>query len=136
MTGDELREKVVMVHPELYDDPAAQNGEIGYITAADPGEDLYRVRFDDERRALYSSNALLVFQSSDQIYAKIKEDVMLLRPVDFKDLKNIALMLDYGTPERLRNAMEIAKKNPGVIEMALTSLEESLGLNQGYKRGR
>jgi len=126
----------LMVNPELTDDPANKQGQIGFITAAILNSDEFYVGFDDYEVGLYSADALLTFKPSDQIYNHLKQDAKRLAPKDFRDLKNIALLLDYGTPERQRTAMEIVQKNPAVILAALVSLEESLGLNQSYKRGR
>jgi hypothetical protein len=64
------------------------------------------------------------------------QNALKLSVDDFMNLKNIALLLDYGTPKDQRRAMEIAQKNPWVLSAALISLEESLGINQAYKRGR
>jgi hypothetical protein len=136
MTAEELTGQLVMVHPELYDDPAGKTGEIGTITAVDLAEDLVRVKFDDEQRGLYATNALLVFKPADQIYEHLRKDVMKLAPADFKDLKNIALLLDYGTKPQQRAAMEIAQRNPGVVSSAFRSMEDNLGLNHHNDLGR
>lgn len=136
MTNEDLTGRIVMVHPELLDDPAEKMGEMGTITAADIAEDLVRVKFDDDRRGLYATNALLVFKPSDEIYQHLKQDVMILSPDVFKDLKAIALLLDYKRTDFQQKAMEIAQHNTQVITYAMVSLEDSLGLNQSYKRGR
>ncbi|MDB5087875.1 MAG: hypothetical protein JWR09_1869 [Mucilaginibacter sp.] len=136
MTDDELTGTIVMVHPELFDDPVGRNGEIGVITVTDLSDDLVRVKFEDDQRGLYATNALLIFKPSEQIYQQLKQEAMQLTPATFKDLKNIALLLDYGTPQQQRKAMEIAQKNPVSASSALVSLEESLGISQTYKRGR
>ncbi|MET3981721.1 hypothetical protein ABIB62_004262 [Mucilaginibacter sp. UYP25] len=126
----------VLVHPQLKDDPVAKQGQIGVITAAILNSDEFYVGFDDKEVGLYAADALLLFNPSDQIYQNLKQDVMKLAPSTFKDLKNIALLLDYGTTKQQRTAMEIAQRNPDVIASAMVSLEETLGLDQSYKRGR
>jgi len=126
----------VMVNPLLNHDPVNRQGEIGVITAAILNTDEFFVGFDDHEVGLYSADALLAFKTSGQIYLELKHGAAQLDPATFKDLKNIALLLDYGTAGQQRKAMEIAQKNPAVISAALISLEESLGLNQSYKRGR
>jgi hypothetical protein len=136
MTDEDLSGVTVMVHPALAEDPAEKQGEIGEITVASLADDLVRVRFDDGGRGLYSMDAVLIFKASEQIYQHIKDKIMVLEPTTFKDLKNIALLLDYGTPQQKLKAMQIAQKNPDVVSAALVSLEESLGIKQFYKRGR
>ncbi|OKS88164.1 hypothetical protein [Mucilaginibacter polytrichastri] len=136
MTDEDLTGMAVMVHPELPEDPAEKQGEIGSITVGSLAEDLVRVRFDDDRRGLYRMDAVLVFKTSDQIYQHIEDNIMTMTPATFKDLKNIALLLDYGTAPQHLKAMKIAQKNPDAVSAALVSLEDSLGHQQSYKRGR
>lgn len=126
----------VMVHPQLQEDPINKQGKIGVITAAIVNSDEFFVGFDDKEVGLYSADALLAFKPSDDIYDGIKRDVMQLSPATFKDLKNIALLLDHGTEVQHRTAMGIAQKNPAVIANAMESLEQSLGIGQSQKRGR
>jgi hypothetical protein len=126
----------VLVHPQLKDDPVARQGQIGFITAAILNSDEFYVGFDDKEVGLYAADALLVFKPAEQIYQNLKLHVMQMAPATFKDLKSIALLLDYGTVLQQRKAMEIAQKNPDVISSGMVSLEESLGLDQTYKRGR
>ena len=64
------------------------------------------------------------------------ENVSWLSADDFKDLKNIALLLDYGTKTQIRTALVLAQKNENILNGATTGLDERIGLNQGYKRGR
>lgn len=136
MKDEDLSGVTVMVHPDLAQDPTEKQGEIGIITVASLADDLVRVRFNDDRRGLYSMDAVLILKPSEQIYQLIKDMIMVLAPATFKDLKNIALLLDYGTPQQQLKAMQIAQKNPDVVSIALVSLEESLGNKQSYKRGR
>jgi hypothetical protein len=126
----------VMVHPKLKDDPVAKQGQIGFITAAILNTDDFYVGFEDGEVGLYSADALLTFKPPDDIYDGIKRDVMQLLPATFKDLKNIALLLDYGTEIQHRKAMEIAQKNPAVMANAMESLEQILGIGQSRKYGR
>jgi hypothetical protein len=100
----------LLVHPELKDDPVNKQGQIGFITAAILNTDEFYVGFDEHEVGFYSADALLTFKESDGIYDFIHENAAKLSVDDFNDLKNIALLLDYGTPEQQRTAMEIAQK--------------------------
>lgn len=126
----------LLVHPDLKNDPVNKQGKIGFITAAILNTDEFYVGFDDHEVGFYSADALLTFKESGFIYDFIHQNAAKLAVDDFKDLKNIALLLDYGTPEQQRKAMEIAQKNPSAGFVALMSLEEYLGINQTHKRGR
>jgi hypothetical protein len=126
----------LLVHPDLKDDPVNKQGHIGFITAAIINTDEFYVGFDDHIVGLYSADALLTFRENSFIYDYIHQNALKLSVKDFKDLKNIALLLDYGSAKQQRTAMEIVQKNPDVIASALVSLEESLSIKQAYKRGR
>ena len=126
----------LLVHPELKDDPINKQGQIGFITAAVLNTDEFYVGFDDHEVGLYSADALLILKASGVIHDFIHQNALKLSVDDFKDLKNIALHLDYGTLEQQRKAIKIAKENPSVGSIALMSLEESLGINQTLKRSR
>ncbi|MBD1362519.1 hypothetical protein IDJ77_01740 [Mucilaginibacter sp. ZT4R22] len=128
--------ELLMIHPYLKDDPVNKQGEIGIITAAILNTDEFYIGFDDFEVGLYSADALLTFRDSGGIYDFMHKHALTLSVDHFRDLKNIALLLDYGTLPQQRTAMEIVQKNPGLIAAALVTLEESLGLDQAYKRGR
>jgi hypothetical protein len=136
MNDDDLRGQIVLVHPDIEFDPVGKSGEIGIVTAASLDEDVVRVRFEDDRRALFSLGAVLVFKGSDAINQLIDREAVNPEPTVFNYLKNIALLLHYGTSDQERTAMKIALKHDDVILNAMETLEESLGLNQKLKRGR
>jgi hypothetical protein len=126
----------LLVHPDLKDDPVNKQGEIGFITAAILNTDEFYVGFDDFEVGLYSADALLTFKLSGDIYDFVNKNALTLSVDDFRNLKSIALLLDYGTTPQQRTAMELVQKNPGLIAAALVTLENSLGLDQTLKRGR
>ena len=126
----------VLVNPLLTDDPAFRQGQIGVITAAILNTDEFIIGFDDSQVGLYSASALLFLKQLEDIYKYMYEKVSWLSADDFKDLKNIALLLDYGTKTQIRTALVLAQKNENILNGATTGLDERIGLNQGYKRGR
>ena len=126
----------LLVNPGLKTDPVKKQGEIGFIVAAIVNTDEFYVGFADHEVGFYSADALLTLKKSGQIYDLMDESALHLSVNDFKDLKNIALFQEYGSADGQRYALEIVQKNPGLIPVALVTLEEILGLNQTPKRGR
>jgi len=136
VNNEELTGRPVLVHPVLWDDPAEKNGEIGRIAEADLDDDLIRVKFDDGKYGFYGSDALLVFRSSDEIYEQLKQKAGYLSAQQFKDLKNIALLLDYGKEPQLLTAMNMVRENPEALQGSMFSLEESLNVARTRQTGR
>jgi hypothetical protein len=126
----------LLVHPDLKDDPVNKQGEIGFITAAILNTDEFYVGFDDHQVGLYSADALLTFKESGDIYDFMHQNALALSVDDFKDLKNIALLLDHGTEKHIRTALELVKKNDAIRDAVTIGLDRLLGIGQtrGLKR--
>lgn len=60
---DDLTGTLVLVHPELTEDPVNKQGQMGMIMFAETEKDDIYVTFGKNERALYSSDALLVFKN-------------------------------------------------------------------------
>ncbi|UOE47816.1 hypothetical protein MTO98_25740 [Mucilaginibacter sp. SMC90] len=126
MNNEELTGRRVLVHPVLWDDPAEKNGEIGEITEVNLHDDLIRVKFDDQKYGFYGSDALLVFRSSEEIYDQLKQNAVNLSAREFKDLKNIALLLGYGKEPQLLTAMNMVRGNPEALQVSMISIADKL----------
>jgi hypothetical protein len=81
---------LLLVHPDLKDDPVQKQGEIGFITAAILNTDEFYVGFDDHQVGFYGADALLTFKEPGDIYDYMHQHALTLSVDDFKDLKNIA----------------------------------------------
>ncbi|MEO6852210.1 MAG: hypothetical protein ABI166_16325 [Mucilaginibacter sp.] len=127
---------LLLVHPDLKDDPVQKQGEIGFITAAILNTDEFYVGFDDHQVGFYSADALLTFKEPGDIYDFMHQNALKLSVDDFKDLKNIALLLDHGTENHIRTAMELVKKNGSIHDTVTIGLDRFLGIDQdrGLKR--
>ncbi|MFD1257731.1 hypothetical protein ACFQ3S_13060 [Mucilaginibacter terrae] len=127
---------LLMVHPDLKDDPVQKQGEIGFITAAILNTDEFYVGFDDHQVGFYGADALLTFKEPGDIYDFMHQHALSLSVDDFKDLKNIALLLDHGTQKHIRTAMELVKKNGSIYDAVTIGLDQFLGIDQarGLKR--
>ena len=131
-----LLPQLLLVHPDLKDDPVQKQGEIGFITAAILNTDEFYVGFDDHQVGFYSADALLTFKEPGDIYDFLHQNALTLSVDDFKDLKNIALLLDHGTERHIRTAMEMVKKNGSIHDAVTIGLDRFLGIDQarGMKR--
>jgi len=126
----------VLVNPRLTDDPIHKQGQTGVITAAILNTDEFYVGFEDHQVGLYSADALLLLTPAESIYEYLREQALRLSPGDFKDLKNIALLLDHGTPKHILSAMKLVQNNGSILSAATGPLDGFIGLNQskGLKR--
>lgn len=127
---------LLLVHPDLKDDPVQKQGEIGFITAAILNTDEFYVGFDDHQVGFYGADALLTFKEPGDIYDFMHQHALSLSVDDFKDLKNIALLLDHGTQKHIRTAMELVKKNGSIHDAVTIGLDQFLGIDhaRGMKR--
>lgn len=126
----------VLVHPELTNDPANKQGEIGFITAAILNTDEFYIGFDDSEVGFYGADALLMLKDPEQLYEYIDQNFGKLSTGDFKELKNIVLLQLHGTEKHTLAALELVQKNNGIRDAATMGLDNFLGLSQqkGLKR--
>ena len=133
---DELQGKLVLVHPDLTNDPAGKQNEIGVIKTSDLEQDDVFVSFDNGELSLYATDALLILKPANEIYDKIASIELKLDFPDLKALNWINLLQRYGSSNQLRNAMEQAKQHPGIHSLCLITLREALEINQSQNRSR
>jgi hypothetical protein len=124
-----------MINNGLLMDPIFKAGQIGVIASADTLNDDFLVRFEDGKLGLYAADALMVPRRSDQIYEHLQHHSGELSPQDFMNLKNIALLHDYGTPAHVKVALQLAQKHESLRELGLVSMEDEQR-NQQVKYGR
>lgn len=127
--NEDLTGTLVLVHPELKDDPVQKQGQTGMLLYADTEKDNIYVAFGKGEQALYSSDALLVFKQPQEIYQELMTNTRELPVSDMKALYRIGMLLDNRTSEGAKEAMKIAAENPGVQGRAMVTLQEKLGLD-------
>lgn len=126
----ELNGTVVMMNPKMWAEHADEAGVIGQITKADPMRDDFFVDYGGARQHWHGANALLAFRKSAEIYDVLRDKPHMLSVDDFKDLKNIALLLDYGTVKHHRTAMELVAQNEHIRDVATIRLDLMLGIDR------
>lgn len=125
---EELIGHLVMVHPNLKNDPVQRQGEIGIITSVDLAKDEVYVGFGNNPLGLYSTDALLMLRHSNVIYGDILTHIKELETPDFKTLMEITLLQDKNSVSYLRDAMELAATNEKTLAYSMVSMQEALGV--------
>ena len=123
---DELTGMLVLVHPELTQDPANNQGKIGIITGAELEQDDVYVSFGKGEQALYSTDALLVFKPEKGLYTTIMTGAREAGPDVFKTLFQINLMQQHGTTSVMKKAMEMVADNKILRDLSMDTLENRL----------
>lgn len=96
---NELRDKVVMVHPTLTHNPVNMQGHMAKIISVDAAKDEVMVRFKNQMLGLYEANALLILIPGMEILDKLRSDSEDLDRYDLVDVLGIYL-LDATGEER------------------------------------
>lgn len=133
---DELSGTLVLVHPQLLNDPAEKKNQIGLITSAEIENDNVIVSFGNQGQALFSADALLVLKKPGSIHFDTMQDHLKMNSQDFKDLLNVGMLANSNLTKDHRQAIEISRDNPVVLKYSMASLEEELGLKRDYSVGR
>ncbi|PAW95093.1 hypothetical protein CKK33_16960 [Mucilaginibacter sp. MD40] len=128
---DDLTGTLVLVHPELPEDPVNKQGQMAMIIFAEPEKDDIYVTFGKNERALYGSDALLVFKKPNDIYKEMMTNTKDIAIPDLKALYRIGNLLENGTSKGAREAMQLAVENPGILNKAMETLQSKLGLDIG-----
>lgn len=132
----ELTGQLVLVHPELSDDPAERQNTIGIITFADLSMDDFYVGFQDNTTGRYASNALLILKPMDEIHQLLVDRGDLLSFPDLKALTHLDLTLRYATGDRTWSALQLAANNPAIQTLCLDVLNDTIAIQQAHNRKR
>jgi hypothetical protein len=133
---DDLTGSLVLVHPELQDDKAKKQNQIGMITHADLENDNVIVSFGKGEQALYSTDALLTLKPANDIYRDLLSNNKELDKADFKALFQISLLQEYGSSSQTKTAMELAMKNDTLRNFSMVTLEDLLNRGQAQSMER
>ena len=106
------------------------------IASAEIENDNVVVSFGKEGQALFSADALLVLRKPGSIHFDTMQDHLNMNAQDFKDLLRVGMLANSSLTKDRRQAIEISRDNPAVLEYSMTSLEEELGLKQDFSLSR
>ena len=133
---DELSGTFVLVHPNLLTDPKEKKSQIGIIASAELENDNVVVSFGKDGQALFSADALLVLKKPGSIHFDTMQDHAKMNVQDFQNLLRVSTLADSSLTKDHRQAIEISRDNPAVLEYSMASLEEELGLKQDHSLNR
>ncbi|MBS1525931.1 MAG: hypothetical protein JST19_09810 [Bacteroidetes bacterium] len=134
--NDELSGTLVLVHPDLTYDPENRKNQIGIISSAEIENDNVMVSFGKDGQGLFSTDALYVLKKGHEISANAVRDALEMDTKDFRDILQVGLWSDSQLTKEKRQAIELAKANPKVLEYSMATLEDELGLKQEYSVSR
>ncbi|HKG07281.1 MAG TPA: hypothetical protein VKB19_12515 [Pedobacter sp.] len=129
-----LEGMVVLISPKLLNDPARQRGAVGTVVQAVPAQDDFVVRFKGGVSGLYSSGALLVLKSHEQIYKDVLNSTKELMPFELKALMRMTMLLQSGSKEQMIEAMEIAGLNAELLKRSTEPLSSRIGISAQYQQ--
>jgi len=130
-TSDELIGTLVLVHPQLSNDPAGKSGQVGIITGIELENDNIYVGFGKRGQGLYGTDALLLLKSAEQLKALLHEHKQELSVTDYQALFQIALLKEFRpTTANIKTAMSLALQSETVRNYSMRSIEDTLGLRQ------
>lgn len=129
---DELTGTAVLVNPELANDPASRQGQIGIVTSASLERDDIYVTFGSGPLALYGSDALMVLRHPKDIYRELLSRSRQLDRADFKILFQISLLQDYGASKSIKTAIGLAIRSRVTREIALVSLQQKFDIHSAH----
>jgi hypothetical protein len=119
MNKESLQATLVMVHPDLKNDPLQNQGRVAVVNYdRDYSQDLY-LGFTNGKEGIYHPAELLKLKNKQEVIKDLTENGTSMPLSDFKDLYKIMLLQGKETPQANYDALEIARDNRGIWERAL-----------------
>jgi hypothetical protein len=135
MENGNLAGSLVLVRPDLENDPVRQQGQIGIVTYVDLKNDVF-VSFKNGTEGIYTGDALFQLKNREQLFSDLMGNASSLEVKDFKDLYKISLLLDKGRSTDVWQALEIARDNPDIWKGSLVAIENDKAREQVQTLGR
>ncbi|MGY3212423.1 hypothetical protein [Mucilaginibacter sp. HD30] len=119
---------LVLVNPEIENDPAGRKGDIGIVAYIDAPKGEIYLRFPDEFEAVYPLNAVFALKERKDLFNGGAHTAPDLK--SYKDLFKISTLREMGRSTDLWKALEIARDNPRIWPNSLFSLTEGQNRRQ------
>lgn len=135
MENQTLAGTLVLVQPDLENDPATHRGQIGVLTYARSETENY-VRFPEGGEAYYPAAQVMMLKEKQEVFNDLTNNGSSMPIDDFKAMYKIMLLQDRGTSQALYSALAIANDNPGVQEKVLQPIipTQKQELSKTYSR--
>jgi hypothetical protein len=136
METENLNGTLVLIRPDLDNDPAKGQGKVAFIKYAPQQMDGFYVSLLNRQEAFYKPEELMRLKDKNEIFRNLTENGTKLDVPDFKALYKISLLQDQGTSTAEVKALEIARDNPSVWSRTLESLtpRQNLEMARSYSR--
>lgn len=118
MANENLTGTLVLVRPDLENDPGKKRGYIGVLTLAFSEKENY-VRFPEGGEAYYPAEQVMMLKDKQEVFNDLTNNGSSMPLDDFKAMYKIMLLQDRGTSQALYSALAIANDNPGIQERVL-----------------
>ncbi|MFF5380441.1 hypothetical protein [Pedobacter suwonensis] len=128
---EELTGQLVLVHPDLIQDPVSRQGQVGVIAMADLKSDTITVGFGGSPLGRYSADALLVLKEKNELYRDIMHDPKSLEADTFKQLLKINMLQENPGYGNISDALKIVAGQKELIEHSMISLENHIAKHYG-----
>ena len=135
MNNENLTGSLVLVHPELANDPLNKQGQVGVLTYPREFNEMY-VSFPGGGEGTYDADKLLKLKDKQAIFEDLMKNGSSMEQNDFKAMYKIMLLQDRGTSRATYDALEIARDNPGIWDKTLDRIAqtEKISLQKTYAR--
>lgn len=136
METENLNGTLVLVRPDLENDPARGQGKVGFIQYAPKEMEGLYVSLLTDQEGFYKPDELLRLKNKHEVFKGLMENGANLDVSDFKALYKISLLQDRGTTSAEIQALEIARDNPSIWPRALEPVvaQQNLELTRTYSR--
>lgn len=136
METEKLNGTLVLVRPDLENDPVKGQGQVAFIKYTPQQMDGLYVSMLNGREAFYKPEELFRLKDRQEIFKELMENGINLDARDFKALYKISLLQDKETTASLVQALEIARDNPGVWPRTLEPIAPQRNLEAARSYGR
>jgi hypothetical protein len=133
---EELTGQLVLVHPELTQDPVSRQGQIGVIATADLKSDTITVGFGSIPLGKYATDALLVLKEKNALFDYIMNHPLQLDKDSFQQLFRINMLQEQGTYASISKALQMVAAEPSLVKHSMISLEDQLSQHQNIGASR
>lgn len=124
MKNETITGSLVLVNPQVTNDPAGKQGQIGVLVYARAADENY-VKFLNGSESVYEQKNLMMLKGKDEILQELMKNGSAMALPDFKALYKIMMRQDMGTSSDLFNALEIARDHPGIWDKALDTVSRT-----------
>ncbi|QEM06234.1 hypothetical protein DIU31_022935 [Mucilaginibacter rubeus] len=135
MENQTLAGTLVLVQPDMENDPDAKRGHIGVLTLTFSEKENY-VKFPEGGESYFPAEQVMMLKDKQAVFNDLTNNGSSMPLDDFKAMYKIMLLQDRGTSQALYSALAIANDNPGIQERVLEPIipTQKQELSKTYSR--